>query len=414
MATATSRPPGLRGYDARWSDATGTALILPNGFTKGFPYLDVREFGNLSEANDNSAVFAAAVSGAPNGMTVMIPLGTWPGSITINRNFFRLTGVSRPSYYAGNLIGGTILLGGIVVGAIGVDIGHLGCQQTATADTDGLAGGYGDNSLQLGNIYHDLSFVGRGGASGSAHGVIQQGGLDVRFDRISSYGYTHGAALRADFSSMDTMYAEDCDSTSFILKSGAENNLIGCRASNLLARAVTAGKAATLYIEGSSTGLTTNNCVDGFRSIGSDISAVIFAGTAGTCRNNSVSNAHVYGCSAEKAFAFNGGDSATVVNGHVYDAPQYSFDSSGGATNTHLLNCMSRGPTSGHRRGDFTVSQINGEHLGRPGSVEFAPFTLQQAVALMTTPANGALEFDGTELYVTVGGARFSIDRTAV
>lgn len=31
MATATSRPPGLRGYDARWSDATGTALVLPDG-----------------------------------------------------------------------------------------------------------------------------------------------------------------------------------------------------------------------------------------------------------------------------------------------------------------------------------------------------------------------------------------------
>lgn len=31
MATVTSRPPGLRGYDARWSDDTGTALAGPDG-----------------------------------------------------------------------------------------------------------------------------------------------------------------------------------------------------------------------------------------------------------------------------------------------------------------------------------------------------------------------------------------------
>jgi len=33
MATVTTRPPGLRGYDARWTDATGTALVGPDGAT---------------------------------------------------------------------------------------------------------------------------------------------------------------------------------------------------------------------------------------------------------------------------------------------------------------------------------------------------------------------------------------------
>lgn len=31
MTTVTSRPPGLRGYDARWYDSTGTALVGPDG-----------------------------------------------------------------------------------------------------------------------------------------------------------------------------------------------------------------------------------------------------------------------------------------------------------------------------------------------------------------------------------------------
>lgn len=68
MATVTSRPPGLRGYDARWSDSTGTALVTPDGLsvtilTPGdLPRTDaVVDFG---APKDNSGDAAAAINNA--------------------------------------------------------------------------------------------------------------------------------------------------------------------------------------------------------------------------------------------------------------------------------------------------------------------------------------------------------------
>jgi len=33
---------------------------------------------------------------------------------------------------------------------------------------------------------------------------------------------------------------------------------------------------------------------------------------------------------------------------------------------------------------------------------------------LLTTPENGAIEFDGSELYITIGGTRYKLNKTGV
>lgn len=374
--------------------------------------VDVREFGSLSTSNDNSALFAAAVAGVPVGSTIFIPPGSYPGSISINRDYVNISGGGKPIYNGSAMVGGTIIKGAISAYSKGVTISNLGVDQSATADTDGIVSGYGDETAFNDNYFYNISILGRGYANGSLHGVITQAGGRVYYDRISVYKFGHGQVIRCREGHISRGYVEDADLDAYIFKSAdtfPANNCYDSSLTDCVARAPTSGKRANLIIQGDTAGyLTRNIVVNGFYSEGSSEKAVQFIGTAGTVRDVTLNAITVAGCTATRAFAFEGGANITAIGCNVYDAPAYSYGGDG-ASGVRLIGCVSRGPTAGHRIGTFGFSQINGKVYAEPGvATDDPPFVLQSGT-LANGLVNGGLEFDGTFLYFTVGGVRKKI-----
>ncbi len=385
--------------------------------------INVREFetaGNtLSAASDNTALFAAAVAGVPNGMTVLLPCGTWPGDISINRNFTWFQGSGKPVYNPlnGQLVGGTILKGAITAYVIGARIGHLGIDQTGTTKTDGIVSGSGTEDYYNDNHFHDIAILGRGFANGSTHGILTQGGGRARYDRISVYKFGHGQVLRCRDGIITNGYVEDAELSSYIVKSSGVtspfNNASGT-VRDCVARATTAGKFANLVIQGESADYMTKGVtVDGFWSYGSAAPSIRTMGTPGMLRDVIIMNAHVFGNTSARGMAFEGGLNVNVIGCHVYDGPQYSYGGDG-AMNLNIVACSSLQPTAGHYIGAFSALMLNGRlKLAAEVATDDPPLVIPKATALSNNKGGPALSVSGTDLVFTVDGNRYNISMTA-
>lgn len=97
MATATSRPPGLRGYDARWSDATGTALVGPDGSLLNLPSTHVLNGSNLHWSANKLAEMHRAVVKQFVSMQI--------GDSVASHNYAAMTALASRAFGVGGVAG---------------------------------------------------------------------------------------------------------------------------------------------------------------------------------------------------------------------------------------------------------------------------------------------------------------------
>lgn len=414
-STAAGKGAALVGFKA-----SGTGASSLTALQKMQQTVSVEDYGWSAGGSTaaNSAAFTAALAAVPTGGKIIIPPGSFSANLTITKGV-TVQGAGEPYFSGSALVGGSIIRGAVTAYAKGVRLYDFGCDQSATADTDGIIAGVTPDTDTLDFVADRVAVLGRGNASGSSHGVIAQSGQRA-YINARVYRYFHGVALRISYGMAKDCYIEDCDGTSIIIKSGAtypENNAHHTRAVGCIAVAKTAGKVADFLVETASGSYTTNDvalvdCVS-IGSTGTPFKSHNPAGTGGTgLRNIRFDRCSVFGASGSRGFSFVDGDNVVATTCHVDDGPAYSYGGDG-ATNVRVKDSTSRSPTSGHYIGAFQEVQINGQWLTQAGTTQDGGALLLPAGSLKTTPQAYQLEATTTGLFWTnAAGVRKTITLT--
>lgn len=329
----------------------------------------------LSPVSDNTAAFTAAlVTQSITGQTIFVPTGSWPGNFTIGTNNARIVGAGMPYCDGTTMSGGTIIKGTITYSASGkngAEIGFLGLDQSGLANSvvDGI------NLGSTNGFYvHDVACLGRGFAVGaSAHAFITQGGLVGRFERIQSFNYDHGCAVRSSRIIGDSIYTQNCEADAVVFKSDIAantgfNDCLDCAFTNIIALGIAASTSAAIYFNAAGDAttsvqrITVSNVISDGGIIASVKTAINNTGV-GILKDIQCNNISSVNNLDNRAFGIIDGDGIELNNCLARNSAGFSYRNSN-ATNTYLNNCISITPSAGDSFGTWTYAQINNTIVG--------------------------------------------------
>lgn len=154
-----------------------------------------------------AAALQPQLDAAQPGDVVVVPVGRHTGNLVMRRGV-TLRGQSRA--------------GSVVVGRIDCDRQPYAVIENLTIDVAGIAmDGITSGAMTSGGMLHQafrqLDIIGSGLGNGY-HAILCQAGDGITAHDIRAMRFSHGVALRCSHASATNIYAEDCNSSSVIVK----------------------------------------------------------------------------------------------------------------------------------------------------------------------------------------------------
>lgn len=175
-------------------------------------------------ANKKYSTIQDAVNAASDGDTIQVDKGTYAGfTIPSTKSYINVRGSGKPIFNHGDrsLKGGTIITSGITMfDSIGATISDLGIDVTSNINANAIDTGTGVELLRP--LYQTIDNVITNGVISysppSGHGIRVQGGSHIKISNFTSYGFSHGIAVRASWVDIDNCYIEDSTYSGIIIK----------------------------------------------------------------------------------------------------------------------------------------------------------------------------------------------------
>ncbi len=158
------------------------------------------------------------VAAARPGDVVSIPAGHYFGDVWVETDGITLKGSGRGYYFDGAVNSGTVIHGRIFLNSCrGVTVEDLA---VVVGAGDGIVSGAMGAMAGLQQNFRRLLLVG-GGWQLRQHGILCQAGGGIVVEDVQLFNFYHGLALRCGDAAVSGLRAQDCASSSVIVKAAS-------------------------------------------------------------------------------------------------------------------------------------------------------------------------------------------------